>query len=433
MMKKTNRYLSLLLSVAMVLALFAGLSVSATAEAAPVHIQVWHQTPTDDNSEFLKKAEEITQKTYPNFSVEYFVGGDADVYMQKVLMAADSGNLPDVFLTTCANIENLYDKDVLLDITNDVKGDAEWTSRFNANALDNQYYYTGDKLYGVPINSECQGWFLNKKLFDQIGKDIPVKWEDWVDCVKAFKAAGIQPIAAGPVDTWARWGYDLIFSRYGFQDHAADFKSGKTKFADQVAVPAFSRMQELYEIGAYADDAATTKYEQALAEFKAGKAAIFTTGSWALKSLNESESANDFVFSWGPEFSDSTYNQKVGTKLTSWTAWASKKVGDDPNVKQQVLAFLKAISDPEAVSYYVEQEQVISCYKYENSGKISTLYASALEKLADDYAPVTEISALIDPAFETAYWTACSAVMTGTATAQEAAQQLDDAMALILS
>ena len=83
-------------------------------------------------------------------------------------------------------------------------------------------------------------------------------------------------------------------------------------------------------------------------------------------------------------------------------------------------------------TYLTEEQSVITACTYEgDTSNLPGLVRSMLEKKDDDYAPVGEIASYIDPSFETVYWNTVSAVITQTATPQEAVQQLDDAMAAL--
>lgn len=411
----------------------SGETSSAAAEGEPVSIEVWFQGAKEEGFlyETATKALEEYQKVNPNFEANIMPGGEADVYLQKVLMAAASDDLPEMFGATAFNLTGIPETGVLVDMTEAIDSDSEWSARFTDEAWEKHFQFTDGKKYGVPLQSEIQGWFLNKRLFDEQNLEIPVTYEEWLACIDKFNEAGIQPIAYGAVDTYSRWGFDIWFWRYGFGDNMDKILSKEMKFAD-FAMPLYEKIDEMAKKNAFPENASTASYSEAFELFLGGEAAMITTGSWELESLLKSSEVDNFVFSWGPEFSDSEYDQKVGTKATAWAYWVGSKAKESDAKLAAVTEYLKMMSDPAVVTYLTEEKNVITACQYEgDTSVLPGLMQSLLEKKDDDYASGGEISGFIDPSFETAYWNSVSAVITQTATPEEAVQQLDDAMAML--
>lgn len=444
-----KKLIALLLAVVMVLGLAACATKTETPAAdtpatetpaastenettdKPVNIELWYQGEEKASTPAMTaiQALEDYQLENPNFNAEIISGGEADVYLQKVLMGASANTLPELFAATAFNVAGIPETGVLYDMTEIIDSDAEWSARFNDKAWEKHFQFTDGKKFGVPMQTEIQGWFLNKRLFDEVGLEIPVTYEDWLTCIDKFYEAGITPIAYGGVDTWSRWGFDIWFQRYGFNDNLDKILSGEMKFAD-FALPIYEKIDEMAKHHAFPENVSTATYSEALALFTEGKAAMITTGSWVLEDLLASKDVDNFVFSWGPEFSDSEYNQKVGTKATAWAIWVSNKAAESPEKLADVTAYLKKMSDPEVVNKLVEEKHIIPACSFNASDvDIPNLMVSLLEKKDDEYASGGEIAGFIDSSFETVYWNTISAVITQTATPEEAVQMLDDAMA----
>ena len=86
------------------------------------------------------------------------------------------------------------------------------------------------------------------------------------------------------------------------------------------------------------------------------------------------------------------------------------------------------MSDPAVVTYLTEEKNVITACQYEGDTSKAARINAVPAGEEGDYASGGEISGFIDPSFETAYWNSVSAVITQTATPEEAVQQLDDAL-----
>lgn len=424
-MKKTmkTKFMVAGLALSLTTGMLGGVSVSADDR---VELDIWLQVTdtTDTEEKYAAFAE-----AHPEIKLNFVAGGDASSYMQKLLMAADNGNLPDVFDATCANVVGIPESGALLDISGYI--DDEWMSRIASNGLTlQQEMYGEDTIYGVPDLNEIQGWFLNKAMFEAQGLEIPTTWDEWVNCMQVFIDAGITPIAHGASNTWSRWGFDLFFDRYGFVENKEALVNKEMKFSE-FCIPAFERIAEMAEMGAFPSNVSTATHTEALELFKAGVCPIITVGSWALSGLLESEYADDFVFSWGPEFTDSEYPQNYGTKTCSWTWWVNKDVEKDEAKLNAILAWFRYMADPTFLQYKVDHGDGLCAYNLDevDMSNIRPLYSSMLEKSTDDYIGVGEISSYLDPSFETEYWNAVSAVITQTATPEEAAQMLDTAQA----
>lgn len=408
---------------------------AAESTAETVKIEMWVQGTTEEeaNIPYAREVLDYYNKNHPEapLEVDFVLGGDATAYMQKVLMAASTDTLPAIFRTAAANILGIPETGVLRDITDYVVGDEEWNSRMMPVSRELATSLYGERMYGVPVHAELSGWFMNKRLFEENGLEIPTTWEEWVHCIEVLKDAGVTPIAYGAADTWMRWGFDTFFERYGFFENLDGLLSGDVKYSD-VFVPAYDKIDQLAKMGAFNSNVATATNTEACELFKAGQAAIITNGSWQLADFLTSPDAENFVFSWGPEFSDSESDQKIGVKMCSWTSWVGKKATEDEATLTAVLGYLKAFSDEEMVNLWVEKYNGFPAYEYTGDiSKLPGLYQSLLDKNADEYTGVAEMAFYIDPTFEAAYWNSVSAVITQTATPEEAAQQLDDAVALV--
>lgn len=410
----------------------AGADEEAGTGAEPIKIEFWVSGSADDSYERELEVLELYNELHPEtpLEIEWGLGGDATNYQQKLQMAASSDTLPEIFAADCSWARGMPERGVLTEITEYFDADKDWSSRYVEDAFQVQYRMADGKKYGVPYQTEIQGWYLNKRLFDEQGLEIPTAWEDWVHCIEVFKEADIIPIVHAGADTWARWGYDIMLNRYGYQDSLEALKNGETTFAD-FALPVFERADELAKMGAYNANVTTCNATEAIEMFKGGQAAMITTGSWELANMLKSEEADNFVISWGPEFSDSAYDQKVSTKSCHWTYWLGRSASENEEKLNAILEYLKLFSQEEMVTAFTEKYSLVTPNYYKgDESKLPPLFVKTLEKVGDDYTGYSEMSSYLDPSIESVWWNAITAVITQTATPEEAVQQLDDAMKL---
>ena len=155
---------------------------------------------------------------HPNVTIEITVL-ENEAFKTKLTTVMQSGEPPDIFQSWGGGVMNEYAKAGLLkDITADLDADGgAWRDTFAPGALG-VYSYQG-KNYGVPWDMGMIGFWYNKDLFAQAGITAPpTTWTEFLDDVKALKAAGITPIALGEGDKWPgmhMWAY--LVTRLGGQ------------------------------------------------------------------------------------------------------------------------------------------------------------------------------------------------------------------------
>jgi raffinose/stachyose/melibiose transport system substrate-binding protein len=371
--------------------------------------------------------------THPNVSIEVQASTIPE-FQKKLDMMAASNTLPDIVANTWPQIRPYVRAGLVSDITDRVKGDPEWLGYFNPHALD---LVTEDgRIWGTTVNSELQGWFYNKALFDKYNLKIPETWEEFKNAVVVFRQNGVLPIAHGATDTWSIWGYWGFFYRNGLEEFGAKVNRGEEKWNNPQARKIYGYIKELAELGAYPENVATQSYTRALEIFKAGNAAMICTGSWVLGmggflDPEQTPISNDIVFNWGPEFPGSPYNQKVGIKITSWGHFISKNLEKNKDAYEAALDFLKWRNGPEFTRILVEEHLVLPATKYSGDiSKLPPLFQTMLKFAGDDYTPKAEIDMVIDtPGFVDPWWTAITAMITNVWTPEEAAQSVDDWLA----
>ena len=374
----------------------------------------------------------------PNVSFEFRGSADNNTHVTSIRLMANTNSLPDIYVNGMSNAHEYASMGVISDLTRAVEGDREWLNSFNPGVVDK--WRINGRIYGIPFATDVQGWFFNKALFDRYNLPIPVTNDDFKRAITVFRQNGILPIAHGGRDNWARWGYDPWFSRHGLSDVVRELDAGTLKFSDPRAniTPVFERIKEWADLGAYPPNATTMGYTEAIELFRAGNAAMITTGQWELGGFTNPELtriSNDIVFGWGPEFSGLRWDQKVGTKTQSWAFWVGKSLESRPDAYRAALDFLKFVCSPEVARISVEQYSHFPTVKVDLQGlRLQPLYASMLEKSGDNYTAVPEFldtqnfsdsSALIEP-----YWNSVTGVITGTITPSEAVRLLDDWQAL---
>jgi len=194
-----------------------------------------------------------------------------------------SGEPPDIFQSWGGGVMNDYaNAGLLQDITPALDADGgAWRNTFATGALG-VYAYKGEN-YGVPWDMGMIGFWYNKELFAKAGIDSPpTTWTEFLDDVKALKAAGITPIALGEGDKWPgmhMWAY--LVTRLGGKANFEAAYNRTGSFTDPPFVEAGYKLQELIALEPFQDGFLGATYGDEATAMGNGKAAMELMGQWA--------------------------------------------------------------------------------------------------------------------------------------------------------
>jgi len=161
----------------------------------------------------------------------------------------------------------------------------------------------GGQVYGVPWGSAYVGGVLyNKRVYEQLGLQVPKTWADFLANSQRIKDAGIAPIIQTYQTTWT----SQLFVLGDFHNVAAaspsfaeDYTANKAKYAtDPAAIKGFEHLQQVHELGLLNPDFAAAKYEDGLRMLAAGEGVQFPMLSNAIAALQTvaPDKVNDIGF-----------------------------------------------------------------------------------------------------------------------------------------
>jgi raffinose/stachyose/melibiose transport system substrate-binding protein len=249
--------------------------------AEKVTIKWWHITTKDPGLSDWKKMADDYMAAHPNVTIEITVL-ENEAFKTKLTTVMQSGEVPDIFQSWGGGTFNQQVKAGLLkDITADLAADPAWRDSFAPGALG--VYSSQGKNYGVPWDMGMVGFWYNKALFEKAGiKNPPTTWTEYLDAVKALKAASITPISIGEGDKWPGmhfWNYlaTRICGQAKFE--AAMARTGS--FTDPCFVDAGKKLQDLLALQPFQDGFLGATHDEMQATFGNGKAAMELSGQWA--------------------------------------------------------------------------------------------------------------------------------------------------------
>ena len=142
---------------------------------------------------------------------------------------------------------------------------------------------TDGKVYAVPVRSYWEGLYVNADLFEANGVPLPTDWDSFRFAVQAFREKEIVPVAISLSDI------PHYLAEFALLACAtAEEQQARPRTLAEVPASWFDAMaliREMYEMGAFADNAAAT-FESASTElFRTQGAAMQIDGSWLAPSL----------------------------------------------------------------------------------------------------------------------------------------------------
>ena len=138
-------------------------------------------------------------------------------------------------------------------------------------------------VYAVPVRAFWEGLYCNRDLFERYGVALPTDWDSFREAVRAFREAGIVPVAISLSDI------PHYLAEFALLSCAtAEEQQARPRALEEVPaswVRAMALIREMVEMGAFAEDAGATYERASTALFCQKKAAMQIDGSWLASSL----------------------------------------------------------------------------------------------------------------------------------------------------
>ena len=170
----------------------------------------------------------------------------------------------------------------------------------------------GSELYGAPFGTATGGGILyNKKVFADLGLQVPTTWAEFMANNAKIKAAGIDPVIQSYGDTWTSQLLILAdFNNINKIDPQWAEKYTKNdptaKYAVAPALSSFQRLEDVKKAGYLNKNFASMKYDQAQAYLTAGKGAQYPMATWAIPQMVTNDPANKDNIGYFPQPGDSS-------------------------------------------------------------------------------------------------------------------------------
>jgi raffinose/stachyose/melibiose transport system substrate-binding protein len=155
---------------------------------------------------------------------------------------------------------------------------------------------------GLTFGLAASGFYCNNRLFQENNVKIPANWDELLDAVQKFQAAGITPISTSIQE---RWVASMMFEGLTLKSvGAADIMTALTQGGDAFGKDGFllaaEKMMELIDMGAINADANAISRDEAEISVLAGDVPMYYMGSWAAGTLTGNDCVDNGNFTYIP-------------------------------------------------------------------------------------------------------------------------------------
>lgn len=454
MKRKAFRVVGLVISLAVIFAMFAGCgaaqepaaqtesSVEATApeqtpeqvvEEAPKEpvkvsfMDLWAKDNTENVATSVRAAVDKFGKENPDVVVEEEAIGDQTAYYTKLKTLAASNELPDIFICKGSELAMFAKNQTAAALDEILSADTQWKDGFVPSAFDD---LTSDgKVYGVPFSMlSTHVIYYNKQILADAGfQSFPATWAEFMDMISKVKAKGITPIALGNKEQWVAESCVLsaLGDRFTGTDWFLSLKDNKgAKFTDPDFIKALAALQELGKAGAFNKDMNSINNDQQKTLYFNGKAAMFMEGSWAIGAVTAGpkEIADNTEVAVLPSVEGGKGNP-LSMSGGAGSGFASGVKGFAAK-KDAIAKILKAISGPDFAKSIAEKGEPVA-YKvadYDKS-KVSALavkYADMSSKLK--FTPIYD--SYLNPAVVSSMNAGLQEILIGSVSPEDLAKRI---------
>lgn len=278
---KRKKMVALATAAAMVTAACGTMSVKADSEEQITLTYMCSGTASENDFETVILPE-LVHEAFPNITLEVTKLPDDQFYTALKTKLA-SGECPDFFTTQpkyagANSVISLAKAGYLAPIT-----DLECLS--NTSDAGKASYTYEDEVYSVPFSVKILGTFYNKDMFEENNLEIPTNWDEFLNCCKVLKEAGIQPIVMGDKDMYVmQFGLYQIAANQVYAknpEYDEQLRTGDTAFTDEGTWDKVIEMYKtLYDEEYIPSSSLGLSSQQASQKFVDGEAAMIFDGSF---------------------------------------------------------------------------------------------------------------------------------------------------------
>lgn len=253
-----------------------------------INLTFWHIWPDAEMGAIVESYVELFEDEHPNVHIESVATQEVEYQNNKLKVAAATGAQGDVFMCWGGGYAKAYvDAGVVLPLD-----DLMEKYGTKDELLDGTLTYgTYDgKTYGLPLKQWAGALFCNEELFEEHNVKIPETFDELLEAVKTFRAAGVTPMVLGAKEGWH---IGMIQNALAVRTEGADYMNralqGEETLDTEGIVKSAELLCELNEAGAFPDGTLGLGSEESQEEFYMGLIPMYFGGSWVSSGCDSEE------------------------------------------------------------------------------------------------------------------------------------------------
>ena len=152
------------------------------------------------------------------------------------------------------------------------------------------------KQWGVPYSYYQWGVYYRKDIYDKLGLSEPATWDEMLANCDTMKENGVTPFTIGTKFLWTAAGvFDYLNLRTNGYDVHNDLTAGQIKYTDPRIVKTFENWETMLERCSFVDNHATMSWQDAIAPFANGDAAMYVMGNFAVAAFKDAGLSEDQI------------------------------------------------------------------------------------------------------------------------------------------
>jgi raffinose/stachyose/melibiose transport system substrate-binding protein len=274
-------------------------TVATLALAAPAWAETKLTITTDNNPETTKAFEALTAAySAKNPDIKFEItgrpGGAEGDNLVKTLLS--TGEMADLFQYNSGSLFQALNPDKNLVDLGDIQGNVVDSFKSVVTSPDG-------KVRGVPFGAAMGGGiYYNKKIYAELGLNVPKSWVEFMANNEKIKAAGKVAVAQTYKDTWSSQLFvlaDFYNVQAAVPNFAADYTANKAKYASTpAAMKGFDYLAEVNKAGYLNADYGAATFGDGVRMVATGEAAHYPMLTFALGDMKQNypDNVNDVGF-----------------------------------------------------------------------------------------------------------------------------------------
>ncbi|MCR9235607.1 MAG: extracellular solute-binding protein [Alphaproteobacteria bacterium] len=152
------------------------------------------------------------------------------------------------------------------------------------------------KQWGVPYSYYQWGVYYRKDIFDKLNLAEPKTWDELLSACDVMTENGVTPFSIGTKFLWTAAGvFDYLNLRTNGYDVHNGLTAGEIKYTDDRIRATFANWATMLERCSFVKNHATMSWQEAIAPFANGDAAMYVMGNFAVDGFKNADLTEDQI------------------------------------------------------------------------------------------------------------------------------------------